>query len=77
MRRFPALAPAAAAQVFGRAHSTRVWLGVLAFVLHEPAARGLVILAMVAVALLASASPRAHPAPETPACEAIESDHGP
>lgn len=83
MRSLPALAPAAAVQVFDRGHSTLVWLAVLAFVLPEPAARGLVILAMVAVALaaaavafLAPASPRPDPDPETPACEAMESDHG-
>lgn len=81
MRRFPALAPVAAAQVFDRAHSTLVWLAVLAFVLPEPAARGLVILAMVAVALAAAAvaflapvAPR--PASEPPACEPMESEHG-
>ena len=83
MRSLPALAPAAAAQVFDRAHSTLVWLAVLAFVLPEPAARGLVILAMVAVALAATAvaflapvEPRSAPDPETPACEPTESDHG-
>ena len=83
MRSLPALAPAAAAQVFDRAHSTLVWLAVLAFVLPEPAARSLVILAMVAVALaattvafLAPVEPRSAPDPETPACEAMESDHG-
>ena len=55
MRPLPALVPAAATQVFDRAHSTLVWLAVLAFVLPEPAARGLVILAMVAVAHAAAA----------------------
>jgi len=69
--------------VFDRAHSTLVWLAVLAFVLPEPAARGLVILAMVAVALaatavafLAPAEPQSAPDPEAPACEPMESDHG-
>jgi len=83
VRSLPALAPAAAAQVFDRAHSTLVWLAVLAFVLPEPAARSLVILAMVAVALAATAvaflapvEPRSAPDPEPPVCEAMESDHG-
>ena len=85
MRSLPALAPAAAVQVFDRAHSTLVWLGVLAFVLPEPAARGLVILAMVAVALAAAAvaflapaapDPKPDADPEPPACEPMESDHG-
>ena len=85
MRRFPALAPAAATQVFDRAHSTLVWLAVLAFVLPEPAARGLVILAMVAVALAAAAvaflapaapDPKPDADPEPPDCEPMESDHG-
>ena len=85
MRSLPALAPAAAAQVFDRAHSTLVWLAVLAFVLPEPAARGLVILAMVAVALAAAAvaflapaapDPKPDPDPEPPACGPMESDHG-
>nr|WP_214648266.1 hypothetical protein [Novosphingobium aerophilum] len=83
-----ALAPAAATQVFDRAHSTLVWLAVLAFVLPEPAARGLVILAMVAVALaavavafLAPAAPHPEPEPEPPVSEPpvsepMESDHG-
>ena len=44
----------AAARVFDRAHSTLVWLAVLVVVLPEPAARGLAIAAMVAVALAAS-----------------------
>lgn len=44
----------AAARVFDRAHATLVWLAVLVFVLPEPAARGLAIAAMVAVALAAS-----------------------
>jgi len=85
VRRFPVLAPAAATQVFDRAHSTLVWLAVLAFVLPEPAARGLVILAMIAVALAAAAvaflAPVApyldhDPDPEPPAGEPMESDHG-
>ncbi len=85
MRSLPALAPAAAVQVFDRAHSTLVWLAVLAFVLPEPAARGLVILAMVAVALAAAAiaflapaapEPKPDADPEPPACELMESDHG-
>ncbi len=85
MRRFLSLAPAAAAQVFDRAHSTLVWLAVLAFVLPEPAARGLVILAMVAVALAAAAVaflapvapyPDHDPDPEPPDGEPMESDHG-
>jgi hypothetical protein len=69
--------------VFDRAHSTLVWLAVLAFVLPEPAARGLVILAMVAVAhaaaavaFLAPAAPHPEADPEPPACEPTESDHG-
>ena len=44
----------AAARVFDRAHATLVWLAVLVVVLPEPAARGLAIAAMVAVALAAS-----------------------
>lgn len=44
----------AAARVFDRAHSTRVWLAVLVVVLPEPSVRGLAIAAMVAVALAAS-----------------------
>ena len=85
MRSLPALAPAAAVQVFDRAHSTLVWLAVLALVLPEPAARGLVILAMVAVALAAAAvaflapaapDPKPDPDSEPPACEPMESDHG-
>lgn len=83
MRPLPALVPAAATQVFDRAHSTLVWLAVLAFVLPEPAARGLVILAMVAVAhaaaavaFLAPAAPHPEADPEPPACEPTESDHG-
>ncbi|WP_051146358.1 hypothetical protein [Novosphingobium sp. B-7] len=80
MRPLPALAPAAATRVFDRAHSTLVWLAVLAFVLPEPAARGLVILAMVAVAVAAAAvaflAPTApHPEPE-PNPEPMESDNG-
>jgi len=85
MRPLPALAPAAATRVFDRAHSTLVWLAVLAFVLPEPAARALVILAMVAVALAAAAvgflapaapdpKPDADPAP--PVSKPKESDHG-
>lgn len=81
MRPLPALAPAAATQVFDRAHSTLVWLAVLVFVLPEPAARGLVILAMVAVALAAAAvaflAPAASPPnSEPPDCGPMESDHG-
>ena len=80
MRPLPALAPAAATRAFDRAHSTLVWLAVLAFVLPEPAARGLVILAMVAVAVAAAAvaflAPTApHPEPE-PNPEPMESDNG-
>ena len=80
MRPLPALAPAAATRVFDRAHSTLVWMAVLAFVLPEPAARGLVILAMVAVAVAAAAvaflAPTApHPEPE-PNPEPMESDNG-
>jgi hypothetical protein len=44
----------AAARVFDRAQATLVWLAVLVFVLPEPAARGLVVAAMVAVALAAT-----------------------
>ena len=71
--------------MFDRAHSTLVWLAVLAFVLPEPAARGLVILAMVAVALAAAAvaflapaapHPDHYPDPEPPAGEPMESDNG-
>ncbi|MCW1384594.1 hypothetical protein OLX02_17365 [Novosphingobium sp. KCTC 2891] len=71
--------------MFDRAHSTLVWLAVLAFVLPEPAARGLVILAMVAVALAAAAVaflapvapyPDHDPDPEPPDGEPMESDHG-
>ena len=85
MRRFPVLAPAAATQVFDRAHSTLVWLAVLAFVLPEPAARGLVILAMIAVALAAAAvaflapaapNPKPDADPEPPGSEPMETDHG-
>lgn len=80
MRHLPALAPAAATRVFDCAHSTLVWLAVLALVLPEPAARDLVILAMVAVALAAAAvaflAPKApHPEPE-PNPEPMESDNG-
>ena len=81
MRPLPTFTPVAAAQVFDRAHSTLVWLAVLVFVLPEPAARGLAILAMVAVALAAAAvaflAPAAPPpASEAPHCEPMESDHG-
>lgn len=85
MRPLPAFAPAAATQVFDRAHSTLVWLAVLAFVLPEPAARGLVILAMFAVALAAAAvaflapavpDPKLDADPEPPVSEPMESDHG-
>ena len=85
MRPLSALAPAAATQVFDRAHSTLVWLAVLAFVLPEPAARGLVILAMIAVALAATAvaflapaapNPKPDADPELPVSEPMESDHG-
>lgn len=69
MRFLPSLSHAAATRVFDHAHQTLIWLAVLAFVLPEPAARGLVILAMVAVALAAAAvaffAPAApHPQPE-------------
>ncbi|MCP5392863.1 MAG: hypothetical protein H6919_02975 [Sphingomonadaceae bacterium] len=50
-----ALSANAAARVFDRAHQTLVWLAVLVFVLPEPVARGLVVAAMVAVALAATA----------------------
>ena len=85
MRPLPALAPAAATWVFDRAHSTLVWLAVLAFVLPEPAARGLVILAMIAVALAAAAvaflapaapNPKPDADPEPPGSEPMETDHG-
>ena len=85
MRPLPALAPAAAPRVFDRAHSTLVWLAVLAFVLPEPAARGLVILAMIAVALAAAAvaflapaapNPKPDADPEPPGSEPMETDHG-
>ncbi len=85
MRSLPALAPAAATEVFDRAHSTLVWLAVLAFVLPEPAARGLVILAMIAVALAAAAvaflapaapDPKPDADPEPPVSEPMESDRG-
>ena len=44
----------AAGRVFDRAHATLVWLAVLVFLSSEPSVRGLVIAAMVAVALAAS-----------------------
>ena len=54
MRAWLAFAPDAASRVFDRAQATLVWLAVLVFVLPEPAVRGLVIAAMVAVALAAT-----------------------
>jgi len=55
VRGLHAFSPDAASRVFDRAHQTLVWLAVLVFVLPEPAARGLAIAAMVAVALAATA----------------------
>ncbi len=54
MRGWFAFSPDAASRVFDRAQATLVWLAVLVFVLPEPAVRGLVIAAMVAVALAAT-----------------------
>ena len=57
----------AAARVFDRAHQTLVWLAVLVFVPPEPAPRGLVVAAMVAVALAATVvALRAEVAPSSP-----------
>jgi hypothetical protein len=54
VRRWFAFSPDAASRVFDRAQATLIWLAVLVFVLPEPAVRGLVIAAMLAVALAAT-----------------------
>jgi len=54
VRGWLAFSPDAASRVFDRAQATLVWLAVLVFVLPEPAVRGLVIAAMLSVALAAT-----------------------
>lgn len=73
MRARLAFSPEAAIRVFDRAQVTLVWLAVLFFVLPEPAVRGLVIAAMLSVALaatvvalLAEAAPSAPSQPAPP-----------
>lgn len=71
-----ALSPEAACRVFDRAHGTLVWLAVLAVVLPEPSARGLVVAAMVAVALAAAVVAFLAPACALPPSPSEENDHG-
>ena len=70
------LPPEAARRVFDRAHGTLVWLAVLAVVLPEPSVRGLVIAAMVAVALAATVVALLTPASPPSPSSHEESDHG-